>query len=79
MTFEVIINGRPSSVRVGPERFEITEGAPESADARIVVDSEMLFQIVKRAVTIADAESDGRLTLSGDRRAARKLLEALAE
>jgi DNA-binding HxlR family transcriptional regulator len=63
---------------VGPTRFEPTATPPEQPDATISSDSVTFTNLFNAGLTMADAESTGRLHIDGDRALALALLEKLS-
>ena len=60
---------------VGPTRFEPSATPPERPDATISSDSVTFTNLFNAGLTLADAESTGRLRIEGDRPLALALLE----
>src|SRR5262245_17899652 len=62
---------------VAPNRFEPSATPPEQPDATISPDSVTFTNLLNAGLTLADAESTGRLHIDGDRPLALALLEKL--
>lgn len=74
----VSIDAQPFDLRTADGRSVVTAGAPPNPQASIVVDSQTLAHIASGTVTLADALTDGRLTVDGAPEAIARLTNALA-
>ncbi|KAG4068688.1 hypothetical protein HA402_002379 [Bradysia odoriphaga] len=55
----------------------VTEGVAESPDITVELDDETFIQLGEKQITLAEAEADGKASVSGDRSILAALTEAM--
>jgi DNA-binding HxlR family transcriptional regulator len=77
-TYAFVVAGLPYRIRVEDGRFAAERGEADSPDATIRGDPQAIAGVVFRGVPIARGLGPGGIEVDGDRRAAERLLRALA-
>ena len=77
-TFEVRLGEHAFRVRVDKGELDIARGGADAPDAVVATDTATLPELLWRELPVEQAESAGRLTVEGSRRAARRFLKLFA-
>jgi DNA-binding HxlR family transcriptional regulator len=75
-SFALLIDGKPFTLSVTTDRVAPTAGAPSTSEATIIATLPALFELASGADSLAALSKNGAITVTGDRSAARRLLEA---
>ena len=77
-TYEVRLGRNRFTVRVADGRLtDVSRGEPPTSDATVDTDSDTLDDVIGDAPALTSAITDGRLTITGDEQAARRLFAAI--
>jgi DNA-binding HxlR family transcriptional regulator len=77
-TIELVVDGNPASVRLGPNRYEVEPGPAEDPDARVEAAGETFVELFALGRSVDDAVADDALTYEGDLEALRELVRCIS-